>query len=126
MKLLAKAVFGETVLLGEDIIVGSAHDAGDRRILREPFALHQQFQRAVAAPAGRYLIPAGFLAVGTQQRPDVEALEQPAPAAVVGPPVDRHAGLNTPAETHSVWCGKGVSVSVCIGGPRNNKKKTKK
>src|SRR3546814_15517295 len=74
MKLLAKAVFGETVLLGEDIIVGSAHDAGDRRILREPFALHQQFQRAVAAPAGRYLIPAGFLAVGTHQRPDVEPL----------------------------------------------------
>src|SRR3546814_14162643 len=69
MKLLAKAVFGETVLLGEDIIVGSAHDAGDRRILREPFALHPQFQRAVAAPAGRYLIPAGFLAVGPQQQP---------------------------------------------------------
>src|SRR3546814_9011575 len=91
MQSLGRGVLGEAVVLGENIAVRRADDAGDGRILREPPALHQQFERAVAAPPGRYLIAAGFLALGVQQRADAETLEQPPAGNIVGEGLDRPA-----------------------------------
>ncbi len=50
MEALAHGIFGETVVLGENIAVRRAHDAGDWRIIRETLPLHQQFERAIAPP----------------------------------------------------------------------------
>ena len=73
-------VLGERILLGRDLDRGVAHDAGHRRRLGKALLLHQQLERPVAAAAGGDLEHAGLGAVGVEDRPDVEALQQPAPA----------------------------------------------
>ena len=56
----------------------------------------EELQRPEAPPAGRYLVPAGFLTLRIEDRADVEALEQATPGDRVRKAVDRHAGLDPP------------------------------
>ena len=81
------------VLLGDAAL---AHDAGHRRGLGEPLLLHQKFQRPIAAAAGGDLEHAGLDAVGVDDGPDAEALQQAAPGDVLGQLLDRDAGLDPP------------------------------
>src|SRR3546814_1019206 len=46
VKLLAEGVFRIAVFFGGDDIIGCLDHAGNRRVLREPLLLHQQFERA--------------------------------------------------------------------------------
>ena len=73
-----------------------AHHAGHRRGLRQALLLHQQFERPIAAAAGRDLEHAGLGALGVEHRPDAEALQEPAPGDVLGQLLDRDAGLHAP------------------------------
>ena len=77
-------------------VAGIADHAGDRRGLGQALLLHQQLERPVAAAAGRDLEHAGLGALGVEDRPDVEALEQRAPGDVLGQLLDRDAGLHAP------------------------------
>ena len=61
------------ILLGDAAL---AHDAGNRLRLRQALLLDQQFQRPVAPAAGRDLEHAGLVALGIDDRPDVQALQQ--------------------------------------------------
>src|SRR3546814_8321691 len=99
MEALAHGIFGETVVLGENIAVRRAHDAGDWRIIRETLPLHQQFERAIAPPPGRYFIAARLLSRGVAFGPDIEALEQGSPVDIVGERLDRHAGFRSEGHT---------------------------
>ena len=65
-------VLGQRILLGDAAL---AHDAGDRRGLRQALLLDQQFERPVAPATGRDFEHAGLLAVGVEDRPDAEALQ---------------------------------------------------
>ena len=84
-------VLGERILLGDAAL---AHDAGDRRGLRQALLLHQQFERPVAAAAGRDLEYAGLIAIGVAHRPNGEALQERAPGDILGQLLDRNAGLD--------------------------------
>ena len=77
-------------------VAGIADHARNRRGLRQALLLHQQLERPVAAAAGRDLEHAGLGALGVEDRPDVEALEQRAPGDVLGQLLDRDAGLHAP------------------------------
>ena len=96
MQRRALDVLGQRVVLGEDVGRGIADHAGNRRGLRQALLLHQQFERPVAAAAGRDLEHAGLGALGVEHRPDVEALKQRAPGDVLGQLLDRDAGLHAP------------------------------
>ena len=93
MKRRALDVFGQGVFLGDAAL---AHDARDRGGLCEPLLLDQQFERPVAAAAGRNLEHAGLLAFGVEHRPDAEALQERAPGDILGQLFDRNAGLHAP------------------------------
>ena len=69
---------------------------GTGRGLGQALLLDQQFERPVAAAAGRDLEHAGLLAFGVEDRPDGEALQQRAPGDVLGQLLDRDAGLDAP------------------------------
>ena len=96
MQRLAHRVFGVAVVLGEDVIVCGADNAGDRRVPREKLPLHEQAERAVAPPTGRYLIPAGFLPRLVENGSHIEAMEQPATRNIIGEGFDGNAGLDAP------------------------------
>ena len=86
-------VLGQRILLGDAAL---AHDAGHRRGLGQALLLDQQFERPEAPAAGRDLEHAGLLAVGVENRPDAEALQERAPGDVLGQFLDRDAGLHAP------------------------------
>lgn len=96
MQIFAKGILGIAVLFGEDVAVGRTNDTGDGRILREPLLLHEQFERPVAAPPGRHLVAAGFLAFPIEYGPNAKALQQPPPGDVDRERVDGHASLHSP------------------------------
>ena len=87
-------VFRKRVVLRKDIAVPLAHDAGDRRILREALLFDEQRQRLKAPAARRHLEHFGFLAGIIEDRPDIEALQQAAPGDVLGQFLDRDVGLD--------------------------------
>ena len=89
-------VLGQRVVLAENVGRGIADHARNRRGLRQALLLHQQFERPVAPAAGRDLEHAGLGALGVEDRPDVQALEQRAPGDVLGQLLDRDAGLHAP------------------------------
>ena len=89
-------VLGQRILLRRDLDCRIAHDAGDRGRLRKALLLHQALEGPVAAAAGRDLEHAGLGALGIEDRPDVEALQEPAPGDVLGQVLDRDAGLQAP------------------------------
>ena len=89
-------VLGQRILLRRDLGPRIAHDAGDWRRLRQALLLHQSLESPVAAAAGRDLELAGLGAFGVEDRPDVEALQEPAPGDVLGQILDRDAGLQAP------------------------------
>jgi len=62
----------------------------------EAFLLHQQFERAVTPTARRDLEHAGLDAIGIDNGPHAEALQQPAPGNILGQLLDRDAGLDPP------------------------------
>jgi hypothetical protein len=68
----------------------------DRRGLGQAPLLDQEFERPVAAAAGRDLEHARLCAVGVEDRPDAEALQERAPGDVLGKLLNRDAGLQTP------------------------------
>lgn len=77
MQSFAPRIFSQAVGFGEYAAVGRMHDPGDRGVLREPFLVHQQFERAKAPASGRNLIIAGLLDLPVEKRPDVQALSSP-------------------------------------------------
>ena len=77
-------------------VAGIADHARNRRGLGQALLLHQQLERPVAPAAGRDLEHAGLGALGVEDRPDVQALEQRAPGDVLGQLLDRDAGLHAP------------------------------
>lgn len=79
--------------LRRDGAISGLRDAGDRRIFGEPFLFHQEFERAKAPAADRSFIGPCFLARFFQNRPDVEALEEPPPRDIFCELGDRLAGL---------------------------------
>ena len=91
MKRRTLNILGETVFFGEAV---RAHDAGHGRRAVQTLLLDQQFERPVAASAGRDLEHAGFSAVLIQHRPDGDRGQKRAPGDVFGELVDRDAGLD--------------------------------
>jgi hypothetical protein len=89
-------VLGQRIVLAEYVGARIADHARNRRGLRQPLLLHQQLERPVAAAAGRNLEHAGLGARGVEDRTNVEALKQRAPADVLGQLLDRDAGLHAP------------------------------
>ena len=69
---------------------------GIERRLRQALLPDQALEGPVAAAAGRDLELAGLGALGVEDRPDVEALQEPAPGDVLGQVLDRDAGLQAP------------------------------
>ena len=96
MQRRALDVLGQRIVLAEDVGAGIADHARNWRGLRQALLLHQQFERPVAPAAGRDLEHAGLGALGVEDRPDVEALEQRASGDVLGQFLDRDAGLHAP------------------------------
>ena len=87
------------VILSEGIILGDptvTDNAGDRLRLRHPLLLHQQFERPVASSAGGYFEHAGLVAIGVDDRPHTQALEQGALGDALCQLLDRDAGLHAP------------------------------
>ncbi len=85
------------VILGERVVLGDAalaDDAGNRLRLRHALLLDQKLERAIAPAAGRHLEHAGLVALGIEDRPDVQALQQRALGDVLGQLLDRDAGLH--------------------------------
>ena len=67
------------VVLRQRIVFGNApfaNDARHRLRLRHALLLHQKLERAIAPAARRHLEHAGLVAVGVDDRPDVQALQQ--------------------------------------------------
>ena len=58
--------------------------------------LHQQVQRPVAAATGRDFKHAGLDAIGIDDGPHAESLQQAAPGDVLGQFLDRNASLDVP------------------------------
>lgn len=86
-------ILGEGDFLHQDATCRVADDARDGRGLVQALALHQQFERAEAAPAGRHLEHAGLDALGIQHRPDVQRLDQAASGDGLGQVLDRDPAL---------------------------------
>ena len=74
--------------------LGSRTTQGTGAVLARRFCLTRSCERPVAPPAGRDLEHAGLHAVGVENRPDVEALQERAPGDVLGQLLDRDAGLH--------------------------------
>ena len=89
-------ILGERVLVRRNIGARIAHHAGNGHGLGQALLLDQQFERPVAAAAGRDLKHAGLGAVGVEDRADAEALQERAPGDVLGQFLDRDAGLHAP------------------------------
>jgi hypothetical protein len=96
MQRRALDVLGQRVFLGGDVDAGIAHDARHRRGLGKTLLFDEKLERPVAPSAGRNLEHAGLHAVGVENRPDVEALQERAPGDVLGQLLDRDAGLHAP------------------------------
>ena len=62
----------------------------------EALLLHEELERAVAPAAGRDFEHAGLDAVVVENRPDGEALQEPAAGDVLGELLDRDARLDAP------------------------------
>ena len=88
-------VLGERILLRRCLLL-AIDDAGDRLVLRQPLLLDEETEREIAAAAGWHLERAGLLAVFVDDGTDVQALQQPAPADVLGELLDRDAVLHPP------------------------------
>ena len=88
-------ILGQRILFRRNS-VPVAHHAGHGHGLGHALLLDQQFERPVAAAAGRHLEHAGLLALGVEHRPDAEALQERAPGDVLGQLLDRDAGLHAP------------------------------
>jgi hypothetical protein len=58
--------------------------------------LNEKLERAIAPAAGWNLEHAGLYALGVEDRPDVEALQERAPRDVFRQLLDRDAGLHAP------------------------------
>ncbi len=91
---LALHVLRERVLLGRDFARCAFHDAGHRRRLGEALPLHEQFESAIAPPAGRHLEHTGLDAFGVDHRADVEALQESASDYVLGQFLNRDASFD--------------------------------
>ena len=90
-------VLGKGVVLGENPGARIAHDARHEAVLREALRLHQPLDRPVATTAGRDLKQAGLVAVGVENRTDIEALDQILAAFdVLGQFLDIGVGTDTP------------------------------
>src|SRR5579871_6790967 len=89
-------ILGERVLFRRNLAAGFVDDAGDWRGLGETLLLHQEFERAVAAAAGRHLEHAGVLSIGVEDGPDVETLQELPAGDVLGEILDRDPGLDPP------------------------------
>ena len=76
--------------------LGSRTTQGHWRGLGETLLFDEKLERPVAPPAGRDLEHTGLHAVGVENRPDVEALQERAPGDVLGQLLDRDAGLHAP------------------------------
>ena len=96
MKRDALDVLGQGVVLGENARRRVAHHARYERGLGQTLLLHQQRQRLIAPSAGRNLEHAGLGALGVEDRPDIQALQQGAPGDILGELLDRDAGLDAP------------------------------
>ena len=96
MQRLALHVLGERVLLGRHAVHAVSHDTRDHRGLGEPLLLDQEFEGPEAAAAGRHLEHAGLDAIGADDGPDAEALQQGPPRDILGKFLDRDAGLDAP------------------------------
>ena len=68
----------------EDVAVGVADDAGHRRRLGQTLLLHEQFECAIAATAGRHFEHSGLRAIGVKDETDMEALDEAAPGDGLG------------------------------------------
>jgi hypothetical protein len=86
-------VLGQRVVLTENVGRGIADHAWNRRGLGQALLLHRQLERTVTPAASRDLEHAGLGALGVEDRPDVQALEQRASGDVLGQLLDRDAGL---------------------------------
>jgi hypothetical protein len=86
-------VLGQRILLRD---AAFAHHARNGRSLGEALLLDQQLERLITATARRNLEHAGFLALGVEDRPDVEALQESAAGDVLCQLLDRNAGLYAP------------------------------
>ena len=89
-------VLCQRVFFGQDVGAGIAHDAGHRRGLGETLLFHEKLEGAIAPAAGRNFEHAGLDALGVEDRPDIEALQERAPSDVLGQLLDRDAGLHAP------------------------------
>ena len=89
-------VLREGVVFGQDRRRGIAHHARHGSSLGEALLLHQTLERPVATPAGRDFVKAGLGAVGIEDGPDVEALQETAARDVLGQFLDRNAGFDAP------------------------------
>ena len=89
-------ILRQRILFRRHLDARIAHDAGDERRLRQALLPDQPFEGPVAAPTGRDLEPAGLGALGIEDRPDVEALQESTPGNVLGQILDRDAGLQAP------------------------------
>lgn len=93
MQRLAHNILRQRILLGA---AAFAHHAGHWLGFRHPFGLDQKFERTEAPAAGRYFELAGVLAIGIEDGPDVEALQQGATNDVVGKLADRDTAFDAP------------------------------
>ena len=89
-------VFDQRHLVDQYATGGVADDAGHRRGSGQTLLLGEQFQRAIAAPAGWHLEHAGFRALGVEDGPDMQGLDQAASGDGFGEFLDRDAGLHPP------------------------------
>jgi hypothetical protein len=82
--------------------------------LRQALLLHQQLERPVAAAAGRHLEHAGLGAIGIEDRPDVQALQERALRAMLS----ARSSIETPALTRRTldW----LSTSLLKGMSRED------
>src|SRR5712664_654944 len=86
-------IFGQRIILRDSII---PDHTGYGLRLRHPLLLHQQFEGAVAPPPGRHFEHTRLLAVGVDDGPDAQALQQGAQSDALRQLLDRYAGFHTP------------------------------
>ena len=89
-------VLGQRDLLDEDAAGGIRDDAGYRCGLHQPLLLHQEFESPVAPAASRHLVHPGLPTLTVEHRPNVQALDQAAPADGLGEVLDRQTELHAP------------------------------
>jgi hypothetical protein len=93
MQRLAHRVLGEGILL---LNTNRLDDAGDRRVLRQPFLLDEQFEGREPPPASGHGAFSGLGAIAIDERAHTQRLQQPAPGDIFREILDAHPRLDAP------------------------------